>query len=96
MKATIDVPDALYRRVKARAAMDGRAIREVTIQLYEAWLAEPGTSATVASVELKTTASRPPMTGSEWLARWQALGEETARKAIDPRPTSEILLSERR
>ena len=48
MKATIDVPDALYRRVKARAAMDGRAIREVTIQLYEAWLAEQGTSDTAA------------------------------------------------
>jgi|tagenome__1003787_1003787.scaffolds.fasta_scaffold18514922_2 hypothetical protein len=96
MKATIDVPDALYRRVKARAAMDGRAIREVTIELYEAWLGDQKTAATAASVELKTTATRPPMTGSAWLARWQALGEETAHRAIDPRPTSEILLSERR
>ncbi|MFN8519418.1 MAG: hypothetical protein U0667_08530 [Chloroflexota bacterium] len=38
MKATIDVPDALYRRVKARAALDGRAVRDVTIELYERWL----------------------------------------------------------
>jgi hypothetical protein len=30
MKATIDIPDALYRRVKARAPLDGRAVREVT------------------------------------------------------------------
>jgi hypothetical protein len=96
MKATIDVPDALYRRVKARAAMDGRAIREVTIQLYEAWLADQGLSVTTVPVEPHTAATRPAMTGAEWLARWQALGEETAHRATDPRPTSEILLSERR
>lgn len=33
MKATIEVPDALYRRVKAKTALQGRAIREVTIEL---------------------------------------------------------------
>lgn len=40
MKATIDVPDELYRRVKAKTAMQGRAIREVTIELYQRWLAQ--------------------------------------------------------
>lgn len=85
MKATIDVPDALYRRVKARAALDGRAIREVTIELYERWLEESaGPEADV------------PLTGAEWLAGWQELGKEIQRASIDPRPLSEIILSERR
>jgi hypothetical protein len=40
MKATIDVPDELYRRVKAKSALQGRAIREVTVELYQRWLAQ--------------------------------------------------------
>jgi hypothetical protein len=87
MKATIDVPDALYRQVKARAALEGRAIREVTIELYEGWLRDPGSPA---------PADRAPLSGEEWLARWEQLGAETARKATDPRATREILLDERR
>ncbi len=38
MKATIEIPEDLYRQVKARSALEGRAIREVTIELYQAWL----------------------------------------------------------
>ena len=40
MKATIDVPDELYRQVKAKTALQGLAIREVTVELYQRWLAE--------------------------------------------------------
>ncbi len=40
MKATIEVPDDLYRRVKAKSALQGRAIREVTMELYQTWLVE--------------------------------------------------------
>jgi len=38
MKATIDVPDDLYRKVKAKTALQGRAVREITIELYQRWL----------------------------------------------------------
>ncbi|HCN27195.1 MAG TPA: hypothetical protein DIT64_00055 [Verrucomicrobiales bacterium] len=38
MKATIEIPDELYRRVKAKTALQGRAIREVTVELYQRWL----------------------------------------------------------
>ena len=41
MKATIDLPDDLYRRVKAKSALQGRAIRDVTAELYRQWLDEP-------------------------------------------------------
>jgi hypothetical protein len=38
MKATLDIPDDLYRRVKARSAMEGRPLRSVAVQLFQNWL----------------------------------------------------------
>lgn len=38
MKATIDIPDDLYRKVKAKTAEQGRKIRDVTIELFQGWL----------------------------------------------------------
>ncbi len=38
MKATFQIPDALYREVKAETAREGRTVREVTIRLFEQWL----------------------------------------------------------
>jgi hypothetical protein len=40
MKATVDIPDELYRKVKAKSALLGKPVREVTVELYERWLAE--------------------------------------------------------
>jgi len=55
MKATIDVPDDLYRRVKAKAALQGRAIREVAIELFQRWL------------EQDASQERPPVAAHEML-----------------------------
>ena len=46
MRTTIDIPDELYRSLKARAALNGRPVREVVTQLIvrglrAAPLAEP-------------------------------------------------------
>lgn len=38
MKATIEIPDELYRRVKAKSALEGRAIRQVTEELYRSYV----------------------------------------------------------
>ncbi|HSP43585.1 MAG TPA: hypothetical protein VLO11_11985 [Luteolibacter sp.] len=38
MKATFQIPDELYREVKAETAREGRTLREVTISLFEQWL----------------------------------------------------------
>jgi hypothetical protein len=73
--------------VKAHAALEGRAIRDITIELYEGWLRER---------EGLAPDARAPLSGAEWLARWEALGAETARKATDRRMTREILRDERR
>jgi hypothetical protein len=40
MKATIEIPDDLYRRVKAKSASQGRPIRAVAVELFGAWVSE--------------------------------------------------------
>ncbi len=74
MKATIDVPDELYRKVKAKSALLGRPVREVTVELYERWLAEgpsPGARETP----------------EDWLRAWLALADE-AMKIAPPGPSA--------
>ena len=41
MKATLDIPDDLYKRVKARSAMEGKPIRSVAIELFQRWIQAP-------------------------------------------------------
>jgi hypothetical protein len=38
MKATIDIPDELYRQVKSKSALRGQAVREVAINLFQNWV----------------------------------------------------------
>lgn len=38
MKATIDIPDDLYRKVKAKSALEGRPVRDVAIALFRNWV----------------------------------------------------------
>ncbi len=80
MKATIDVPDDLYRRVKAKSALEGRAVREVTIELYQRWLGEEG------------WVERSPR---DWLANCIRLGDELLRDA-PAAPTAREILEEDR
>lgn len=90
MKATIDVPDVLYRRVKARAALEGRSIRDVSIALFEVWLAEVQTGPGGVDV------AERPAAAAAWLQRWDALGARVDASAVDGRSTREILLTDRR
>ncbi len=80
MKATIDVPDELYRRVKAKSALEGRTVREVTIELYRRWLGQEG------------GAERSP---SDWLENWVRLGDESLRDAPDAPTARDILEADR-
>ena len=63
VKVTIDVPDDLYYRVKAQAALKARTVREVSIELYQRWVGDlpPEGSATTAA---------------EWVDQWIALGAQ--------------------
>lgn len=89
VKATIEIPDALYRQIKARSALGGRSVREVTIEAYRRWLAE--TPAPYAMTD-----DDSPTAGETWLATWEALAVETAEMAVDQRTTREILSADRR
>ena len=89
MKATIDVPDGLYRRVKARSALEGRSVRDVTVLLFERWLDEsPGVDEALADRDRRSA-------GASWLRRWEALGRRVDEAATDDRITREILVAER-
>jgi hypothetical protein len=89
MKATIDVPDGLYRRVKARSALEGRSVRDVTVVLFERWLAEaPGLGAAIGEIDRKAAAKT-------WMRRWEAIGKRVDGAAVDERTTREILIADR-
>lgn len=78
MKTTIDIPDDLYRRVKAKSALQGKRIRDLTIELYRRWLEE-------AEPE---PAAQPPET---WVEEWVRLGKESLQSA-PPEPTGTEIL----
>jgi hypothetical protein len=40
MKATIEIPDELYRKLEAKSASQGRPIQEVAIELLDEWVRE--------------------------------------------------------
>jgi len=86
MKATIDIPDLLYRRIKAHSALSGRSVRELTIEMYERILAES---------PLSTSSGSEPSAADTWLEAWQKVGDEIATAAVDRRTTREILVTDR-
>lgn len=82
MKATIEIPDELYRQVKAKSALEGRPIREVTIELYQAWLKQ----------ELPLSDQRGPEEQLEELFRHA----DELMAGAPPGPTARELLEEDR
>ena len=90
MKTSLEIPDALYRRVKARSALEGKSVRDVTIGLFEGWLAEARLD--TGSVE----AADRPAAATAWLRRWGELGASVDAAATDDRTTREILEADRR
>jgi hypothetical protein len=63
MKATVDIPDDLYRRVKAKSALEGRPVREVTVQLFRRWV----DTATPSGAEDKVPVSKGGPAKPQWL-----------------------------
>ena len=82
MKATIDIPDDLYRQVKAEAALRGVTVREVTTQLYRRWLSE-GES------------GKPRETPTAWLRSWLDAADDAMKHAPTGRSAREELEADR-
>lgn len=82
MKATIDIPEDLYRKVKAKSALVGKPVREVTEMLYRDWLGEADNPRHGESAEA-------------WLRRWLALADSAHKHAPAGRSAREVLASDR-
>jgi hypothetical protein len=83
VKTTIEIPDELYRKVKAKSAIEGRHVRDVTIELYRHW------------VEGKPAKRVKPAAARAWLEEWLKLGEEASRNA-PPGPSAREILEQDR
>lgn len=82
MKATIDISEDLYRKVKAKSALAGKPVREVTEMLYRNWLAE-------------TDGSSQGELSEAWLERWLALADATHEHAPPGPSAREVLAADR-
>lgn len=82
MKATIDIPDDLYRQVKSETALRGLTIREVTTQLYRRWLSEEEGPET-------------PEAPKAWLRSWLDAADEAVGHAPCGRSAREELAADR-
>lgn len=72
MKATIDLDDALYRRLKVEAARRGRTVRELVADGIRAVLDAP------APIEAKAV-SEPP----NWYGTLSAYGKKVEDHSVD-------------
>jgi hypothetical protein len=82
MKVTFDIPESLYRKVKAKSALLGASVRETTTDLYHQWLGETPSADEHASPEA-------------WLASWLAEADAAAQRAPGD-PTARQILAEDR
>ncbi len=64
MKATIDIPDDVYRKVKAKSAIEGRQVRDVTVELFRKWIGETTAVAKGRKQTRPGGEPRPPWFGS--------------------------------
>lgn len=97
MKATIDIPDDLYRRVKAKAALKGKKLKDVTVSLFEGWVAQADDEVPLMlKAPLSGSLEERQKAAEAWLQEWQAIGREIAENSVDPRSAVEILLTDRR
>lgn len=74
MKVTIEVPEELYRQVKARSALEGRPVREVAEELFRGFVR----GQRPAEVAEPARAAPPP---SQPVPEWFGALRRYARKA---------------
>ena len=65
MKATMEIPDELYRMVKAKSALEGRAIREVAVELFRRYVSDKATD-----TEQNRTPQKPLLIDGEPAPPW--------------------------
>lgn len=84
MKATLEVPDELYRQVKAKSALEGRTLKQVAEELFRRYVSasepasrpEAGPSPSGAGSEAGE--ARPP-----WFGRFRKLAQGAERHDLE-------------
>jgi plasmid stability protein len=61
MRTTFDLPDELMRHLKARAALEGRSLRDLVLELVERGLNAPPVSSKSAPAGLPTVRLGRPL-----------------------------------
>jgi hypothetical protein len=77
MKATIEVPDELYRQVKAKSALEGRAVREVAIDLFRGYV---GQEAAASGGDLTLAEEAARVLGGREVPSWFGILNKYARR----------------
>ncbi|MEW6037041.1 MAG: hypothetical protein AB1648_02140 [Pseudomonadota bacterium] len=90
MKTTIEIPDDLFRAVKARAALQDVRVKDLIAQLLKSWLAEGG-----PREPDQEGAERRVRETEAWLKELQAIGRKIHEDAADSRSLVEILHEDR-
>ena len=85
MKTTIEIPDDLYRKVEAKTSAMGRRVRDVTVELYEHWLAD----ANVNQIH------RPASDEAHWLEDWFNAADKAMAGVPGKLTSREILQDDR-
>ena len=87
MTAVIDIPDDLYQQVTKRSAALGRLVPDVTVELYERWLAEQKGGASQPST--------PTAGGTQWLEDWFHMADEAIAQTPQGTTARELLNEDR-
>jgi hypothetical protein len=78
MKATVDIPDELYRQVKAKSALEGRPIREVAVELFQGYVGQRASVPAAAN-----RGGRTLLSDGKPAPSWFGLARKHMRKAVD-------------
>jgi hypothetical protein len=76
MKATMEIADELYRQVKAKSALEGRAVREVAEELFRNYVRQEGASPRGGA----RAAERRSPVGGEPVPPWFGVLRKRARR----------------
>ena len=79
MKATIEIPDELYRQVKEKSALEGRAVREVTEELFRLYL-DPDRKRPSGAAKERAAQQEPRLLDGEPLPAWFGVLGKYARQ----------------
>lgn len=95
MKTSLDLPDDLYRQVKSKSALEGRAVREVATALFTAWV-EGRVDAMEPDAPARDAIVNAPEPGQVWLRRWRELRDDVTKATTGADGLVDALIRDRR